>query len=82
MSAPPRAGPSAEAIAAADEFVIEELGRDFDLIASLATSGVEASWRGDRAEIRLRLRQVGDCLRHAGEIHDLLSPEPPKESGS
>jgi hypothetical protein len=84
MSAPSAlAAPSAEAIAAADEFVFDELYRDFGLIASIATSGLEAARRGDRAEVRLRLRiQIRDLFRHAVEIHNLLSTEPPtKGSG-
>jgi hypothetical protein len=80
MSAPPRAAPSAEAIAAADEFVLDEFYSDFALIQSIATSAVEAARRGDRAEIRLRLRiQLRDIFHHAVEIHNLLSTEPPKK---
>jgi hypothetical protein len=84
MSAPPAlAAPSAEAIAAADEFVLDELYRAFDLIESYAISGKEAARRGDRSEVQLRLRtQMRDCFNYALEIHNLLSPEPPKESGS
>jgi hypothetical protein len=84
MSAPPAlAAPSPEAITESDELVFDELYRDFSLIASLATSAVEAARRGDRNEIKLRLRvQLRDCFRHAVQVHDLLSPEPPKESGS
>jgi hypothetical protein len=67
-------GPSREAIAQCDEFVLDELYRAFDLIESYAISGKEASRRGDREEIRLRLRvQLRDCFRHAVATHDLLS---------
>ena len=67
-------GPSPEAIAAADEFVLDELYRILGLIASYATSGLEAARRGDVEEIRLRLRvQLRDCFRHAVEVHNLLS---------
>jgi hypothetical protein len=53
----------------------------FELIRSYAVSGIEAARRGDRDEIRLRLRvQLRDCFRHAVEVHDLLSA--PKEGGS
>jgi hypothetical protein len=77
------AGPSPEAIAVCDEFVLDELFRAFDLIASYANSGIEAARRGDRGEIRLRLRvQLRDCFRHAVQIHDLLSPGPSQGSGS
>jgi hypothetical protein len=77
------AAPSPEAIAECDEFVLDELFRAFDLIESYATSGKEAARRGDRNEIRLRLRiQLRDLFRHAVQVHDLLSPEPPKGSGS
>jgi hypothetical protein len=81
MSAPPAvAAPSPEAIAAADEFVLDELYRDFDLIESYAISGKEAARRGDRREVRLRLRvQLRDCFHHAVEVHNLLSTEPPKK---
>lgn len=66
--------PSPEAIAACDEFILEELYRSFDLIASYATSAMEAARRDDRAELRLRLRsQLRDCFRHAVKTHDLLS---------
>jgi hypothetical protein len=83
MSATAAAGPSAEAIAEVDEFILDELYRDFCLIESIATSAVEAARRGDRDEIRLRLRkQLRDCFRHAVQIHNLLSPEPPKDAGS
>jgi hypothetical protein len=78
-----RAGPSPEAIAACDEFVLDELFRAFDLIASYANSGMEAARRGDRGEIRLRLRvQLRDCFRHAVQVHDLLSPRALPGSGS
>jgi hypothetical protein len=77
------AGPSPRAIAACDEFVFDELFRAFDLIASYANSGMEAARRGDRGEIRLRLRvQLRDCFRHAVKVHDLLSPGPSQGSGS
>ena len=67
-------GPSPEAIAAADEFVLEELYRVLNLIVSYATSGLEAARRGDRGELKLRLRvQLRDCFRHAVEVHNLLS---------
>jgi hypothetical protein len=81
MTAPPaRAAPSPEAIAECDEFVLDELYRDFGLIQSIATSGLEAARRGDRAEIKLRLRvQLRDCFHHAVEVHNLLSTEPPKK---
>jgi hypothetical protein len=74
------AAPSPEAIAACDEFVLDELYRDFGLIQSIATSAVEAARRGDRNEIRLRLRiQLRDLFHHAIEIHNLLSTEPKKK---
>jgi hypothetical protein len=76
------ASPSPEAVAECDEFVLDELFRAFDLIASYAESGKEAARRGDRDEIRLRLRsQLRDCFRHAVQIHDLLSPKPLPASG-
>jgi hypothetical protein len=66
-------GPSPDAIAAADEFVLDELYRILGLISD-ATSGLEAARRGDVEEIRLRLRvQLRDCFRHAVEVHNLLS---------
>jgi hypothetical protein len=69
-----RADPSPEAVAECDEFILDELYRDFDLIESYAISGKEAARRGDREEIRLRLRvQLRDCFRHAVEVHNLLS---------
>jgi hypothetical protein len=68
------AEPSAEAVAEADEFILDELFRSFDLIASYATSGKEAARRGDRDEVRMRLRvQLRDCFKHAVATHDLLS---------
>jgi hypothetical protein len=70
------AKPSPEAIAECDEHILDELFRDFDLIASLAVSAKEAARRGDHAEIRLRLRvQLRDVFRHAVAAHDLLSRE-------
>jgi hypothetical protein len=72
-------GPSPEAIAAADEFVLDELFRDLDLIRSYSVSALEACRRGDRHELRLRLRsQLRDVFRHAVLIHDLLSAGPSK----
>jgi hypothetical protein len=66
--------PSPEAIAACDEFILDELARTFDLIESFAISGKEAARRRDPNEVKLRLRtQLRDCFRHAVEIHDLLS---------
>jgi hypothetical protein len=74
---------SAEAIAVCDEYVFDELFRAFDLIESYAISGKEAAKRGDRNEVRLRLRlQLRDCFHHAVEVHNLLSPEPPKKSAA
>jgi hypothetical protein len=68
------AEPSAEAVAEADEIVFDELFRSFDLIVSYAASAKEAARRGDRDEIRLRLRiQLRDTFRHAVQIHDMLS---------
>jgi hypothetical protein len=65
--------PSPEAIAEIDEMLLDELCEAFWLIESYAKSGVEASRRGDREEIKLRLRvQLRDCFRHAVATHDLL----------
>jgi hypothetical protein len=76
-------GPSPEAIAAADDYIFDELASDFALIESYAISGKEAARRGDRDEVRLRLRiQLRDVFRHAVEIHNLLFPEQPRGSGS
>jgi hypothetical protein len=67
-------GPSPDAIAAADEFLLDEIFYDLDLIRSYSISAMEACRRGDREELRLRLRvQLGDCFRHAVELHNLLS---------
>jgi hypothetical protein len=64
----------AEAVAAADEFILDEIYETFELIRSYAVSGIEAARRGDREEIKLRLRvQLRDCFRHAVQVHDLLS---------
>jgi hypothetical protein len=77
------AGPSPEAMAECDEFILDEIYRDFDLIESYAISGKEAVRRGDHDEVRLRLRcQLRDVFRHAVQIHDLLSIEPSKRGGS
>jgi hypothetical protein len=68
------AGPSPEAVAEADEFLLDEIFHALSLIASYTTSALEAAKRGDREELRLRLRvQLRDCFRHAVEVHDLLS---------
>jgi hypothetical protein len=75
-SAPSVGTPSPEAVAVADEFIFDELYNTFELIRSYATSAREAAGRGDRDEIRLRLRvQLRDAFRHAVEVHDLLSPD-------
>ncbi len=67
-------GPSAEAVAEADELLLDEIFHDLSLIWSYATSAMEAARRGDRDELRLRLRvQLRDCFRHAVELHNLLS---------
>jgi hypothetical protein len=67
------AGPSPEAVAAAEEFLLDEIFHDLSLIASYTTSALEAARRGDREELRLRLRvQLRDCFRHAVELHNLL----------
>jgi hypothetical protein len=71
------AGPSPEAVAEANEFLLDEIYRDLSLIASYTTSALEAARRGDREELRLRLRvQLRDCFRHAIQIHDLLGRAP------
>jgi hypothetical protein len=73
-SEPSLAGPSLEAVAECDQFVFDELFRSFELIESYARSGVEAARRGDREEVRLRLRvQLRDAFRCAVEVHNLLS---------
>lgn len=73
--APAPASPSPEAVAAAQEFLLNELYEDFELIRSYAVSGREAADRGDREEIKLRLRvQLRDVFRHAVEVHNLLTP--------
>jgi hypothetical protein len=69
-------GPSAEAVAEADEFLLDEIFHDLSLISSHTTSALEAARRGDREELRLRLRiQLRDLFRHAVELHNLLSTE-------
>jgi hypothetical protein len=69
------AEPSPEVVAETDEYVLDELFRTFGLIESYSRSAVEAARRGDRDEIRLRLRvQLRDCFRHAVAVHDLMSP--------
>jgi hypothetical protein len=69
--------PSPEAVAAADEFVLDELYDAFERIRSYAVSGIEAARRGDRAEVRLRLRvQLRDAFRYAVSVHNLLSQAP------
>jgi hypothetical protein len=79
MNAPPTtlssaSGPSPEAVAETDEFVLDELFRAFDLIESYASSGKEAARRGDREEIKIRLRcQLRDVFKYAVATHDLLS---------
>jgi hypothetical protein len=76
-------GPSPEAVAAADEFVLDKLYDAFELIRSYAVSGIEAARRSDRDKIRLRLRvQLRDAFRYAVKLHDLLSPERSKGGGS
>jgi hypothetical protein len=71
------AAPSPQAVAEADEFLLDEIYRAFDLIWSYAASAKEAARRGDRDEIRLRLRvQLRDAFRHAVAIHDLLGRAP------
>ena len=73
--------PSPEAIAEGDDYILDELYRAFGLIESYARSGLEAARRGDRDEIRLRLRcQLRDVFRHAVATHDLLSTQPANET--
>lgn len=74
------AEPSAQAVAEVDEAVLDELFSVFGQIESYARSAVEAARRGDREEIRLRLRrQLRDCFRHAVAVHDMLSPQAPAD---
>jgi len=66
-------GPSPEAVAAAEEFLLDEIFSALSLIASYTTSALEAARRGDRNELRLPLRvQLRDCFRYAVELHNLL----------
>jgi hypothetical protein len=70
-------GPSPEAIALCEEFLLDEIFHDLTLIASYTTSALEAARRGDHEELRLRLRlrvQLRDCFRHTVELHNLLPP--------
>lgn len=72
-------GPSAGAVAEADEFLLDEIFRNLDLIQSYTVSAKEAARRDDREELRLRLRvQLRDHFRHVVKLHDLLSSESPK----
>ena len=67
------AGPSPEAVAEAEEFLLDEIYHALGLIASYTASALEAARRGDLEELRLRLRvQLRDCFRYAVEIHNLL----------
>jgi len=67
---------SPAAVAEADEFLLEEIFRDLNFIWSYAASAMEAARRGDRDELRLRLRiQLRDHFRHAAKLHDLLSTQ-------
>ena len=69
-------GPSPSIVAEAEEFVLGQLYDDFLEIESLAISAREAARRGDREEIRLRLRhQLRDVFRHAVALDDLLSKQ-------
>jgi hypothetical protein len=65
--------PSPEAVAATEEFLLDELHEAFELIRSYAVSATEAARRGDRDEIKFCLRvQLRDVFRYAVELHDLL----------
>jgi hypothetical protein len=67
---------SPSVIADTDEFLLDEIYRDLYLIESHAISAREACRRGDRDELRLRLRiQLRDLFRHAVELHNLISTE-------
>jgi hypothetical protein len=67
---------SPAAVAETDEFLLDEIFRDLSFIWSYATSAMEAARRGDRDELRLRLRvQLRDHFRHAVATHDLLSTQ-------
>jgi hypothetical protein len=69
-------GPLPGEVTEADEFLLDEIFHDLSLVWSYATSAMEAARRGDREELRLRLRvQLRDCFRHAVKLHDLLSTE-------
>jgi hypothetical protein len=74
--------PSPEAVAECDEFLLDEIFHDLHLIESYTISAREAAKRGDRDELRLRLRvQLRDCFRHAVEVHKLLSSDRPNGGG-
>jgi hypothetical protein len=76
-------GLTPQAVAEVEEFLLDEIFHDLSLISLYTTSALEAARRGDRDELRLRLRvQLRDCFRHAVELHDLLSPVQPKKGGS
>jgi len=67
---------SPTAVAEADELILDEIFRDLSFIWSYAASAMEAARRGDRDELRLRLRvQLRDHFRHAVRMHDLLSTQ-------
>ena len=71
---------SPPAVAEADEFLLDEIFRDLSFIWSYATSAMEAARRGDRDELRLRLRvHLRDHFKHAVKLHNLLSSERPTE---
>jgi hypothetical protein len=76
------AGPSPEAKAECDEFILDEIFRDLDLTRSYVTIGLEAAHFGERAELRLRLQLIRDHIHHAIQSYKLLSPEPSQGRGS
>jgi hypothetical protein len=74
--------PSPQAVAEAEDFLLDEIYSDLQLIQSYTISAMQAARRGDREELRLRLRiQLRDCFRHAVELHKLLTPDQPKQGG-
>lgn len=56
------APPSAAAIAACRNLILEGMREVFDLASSYARSGEEASYRGDEATLKVHITQLRACV--------------------
>jgi hypothetical protein len=66
------AAPTPEAAAAAADMRLEAIVETMELVASYATAGREAAWRGDASELGVHIRQLRECIGMIVEVFNQM----------